>query len=316
MFGPLVIAYLFLGGAGAGACVVVSIVGLLVPSAELASSETQRIEAPGEYRRLLVPVLAVAAAAVIVGVFCLLADLGNAQAALGVFAAGVASWANVGVVALVACVAVSLLQLALLELVPGALLLTLRLLQTLGVVFGFLAAAYTGLLLMDMSGVPLWSTPWLAVLFALSACSCGFAIFAASAVLSGAWDYFAGALARFAAADMALVALEGIALACFVLLRDGGDGVAAAAVASSVSELLTGDLSVAFWMGAVFAGLVVPFASEVLMVHFDETPAYHLCAHVLVTAAFALAGALCLRYCVVMAGAHPYLGLLGVAAQL
>ena len=314
MFGPLVIAYLFLAGAGAGACVVISVVGLLVPSAELASNEMQRIEVPGEYRRLLAPVLATAAVAVTVGVFCLLADLGNAQAAVGVFAAGMASWANVGVVALVACVVASLLQLVLLELVPGAPFLALRLLQALGVVFGFLAVAYTGLLLMDMSGVPLWSTPWVVVLFTLSACSCGFAILVASAVLSGAWDYFAGALARFIAADMALVVLEGVALACFVLLRDGGDDASAAAVASSVSELLTGDLSVAFWMGAVFAGLVVPFASEALTVHFDETCAYHLCAHVLATAAFALAGALCLRYCVVMAGAHPYLGLLGIAA--
>lgn len=314
MFGPLVIAYLFLGGAGAGACVLASAVGLLVPAEEMTGAGGDRLEVPGEYRRLLAPSLVVAAGAVSVGAFCLVADLGNPTAALAVFANGLGSWANVGVVALVSCVAISLLQLALLEFAQGARVCLLRALQVLGVVAGLLAAAYTGLLLGDMSGVPLWCSPWLPVLFALSACNCGYAVFAASAALSGARDFFASALSRLVPVSAFFILLEAAALACLVLLCGiGGDDAAMATASASGTELLTGDLSVLFWMGAVFAGLLVPFAMELLAMRFGEISAYRSCVHVLVSAFFTLAGALCLRYCVVMAGMHPFLGLLGVA---
>lgn len=314
MFGPLVIAYLFLGGAGAGACVLASVVGLLVPAEEMTGAGGGWLEVPGEYRRLLAPPLVIAAGAVSVGVFCLIADLGNPTAALAILVNGLASWANVGVVALVSCVAVSLLQLALLEFVQGARVCLLRVLQVLGVVVGLVAAVYTGLLLGDMSGVPFWCSPWLPVLFAFSACNCGYALFTASAVLSGAHDFFASALSRFAPVSALVILLEAAALACLVSLCGIGGGDAAVSTASaSVTELLAGDLSTLFWMGAVFAGLLVPFAMELLTMRSGEISAYRSCVHVLVSVLFTLAGALCLRYCVVMAGMHPYLGLLGVA---
>ena len=314
VFGPLVIAYLFLGGAGAGACVLASAIGLLVPAAEMAGADKGRLEVPGEYRRLLAPSLVVAVGAVGVGVFCLLADLGNPTAALGILANGLGSWANVGVVALVSCVVVSLLQLVLLEFVQGVRVCLLRMLQVLGIVAGLLAAAYTGLLLGDMSGAPFWHSPWLPVLFALSACNCGYAVFTASAVLSGARDSFVSTLPRFVPVSALFILLEAAALTCFVsLCGTGGGDVALATASASVAKLLTGNLSVLFWVGVVFAGLFVPFAMELLAMRFDEVLVYRSCVHVLVSALSSLVGALCLRYCVVMAGMHPFLGLLGVA---
>lgn len=310
MFGPLVIAYLFLGGTGAGACMVASAVGLMVPARELAPQDGLTLAPFGEYKRLLSPALCVAAGAVMLGVFCLLADLGNPLAAFGVITGGATSWANVGVAALVLCVAVCAAQAALIESRWRLPLRLLRILQVIGLPAGFMAALYTGLLLMSMSGVPFWSSPFLPALFALSAASCGMAVFAASTVLSGAWDFFAGSMSCLAKADAVLVAVEALALIGFLAVNVSGHSAQASA-AASVQDLLVGPHRFVFWLGAVLAGLAVPFASELLMTRFAQTSAYHLTAHVLSCAAFCLAGALCLRFCIVAAGAHPYLGVLG-----
>ena len=306
MFGSLVIAYLFLGGTGAGACLVVSAVGLLVDRGELVAEPSLRLSASEPCCRLLVPALGIAAAAVALGLFCLVADLGSPQAALGVLTGGATSWANFGVIALVCCIAIVAAQVGLLygpRNIPVALL---RVLQVLGIAAGFGAAAYTGLLLMDMTGVPLWSTLWLPVLFALSAIGCGLAILVICAVLTGAWESFSKLFERLAFVDVAVVVLESAALALFLLHAARGG------VASAAEVLFSGGLAPVFWIGVVFAGLIVPIASETVALRVGDASPYHLSTHVLATAAFALAGAACLRYCVVMAGTHPYLGALGV----
>lgn len=306
VFGPLVIAYLFLGGTGAGACLVASAVGLLVDRCELADGTASRLRVSDSCKCLLVPSLAVAVAAVFLGLFCLFADLGSPLAALGVITGGATSWANFGVLTLAACIGLGVLQIALLCgrcSIPVALL---RVLQVLGIAAGFGAAAYTGLLLMDMTGVPLWSSPWLPVLFTLSAVSCGLAVFVICAVLAGIWDSFPSLFERLALVDIAAVALESTALALFLVHAAQGG------TATAIEVLLSGGLAPIFWVGVVFAGLVVPIASEVVALRVGNASPYHLSTHVLATAAFALVGAACLRYCVVMAGAHPYLGALGV----
>lgn len=311
MFGPLVIAYLFLGGTGAGACLVVSAVGLLVDRSELAPEAAPRVVgASGACHRLLIPALGVAVVAIALGLFCLLADLGSPQAALGVVMGGATSWANFGVLALVSCIVVGMLQIALLCLACGIPVAVLRALQALGAVAGLGAAAYTGLLLMDMTGVPFWSTPWLPALFTLSAISCGLAAFVFCAVLAGAWESFSGLFERLAFVDIVVAVLEAAALALFLLhaMQNGA--------ASSVEVLFSGDLAPVFWLGVVFAGLVVPPVSEVVAVRVGDASPYHLSTHVLATGAFALVGAACLRYCVVMAAAHPYLGALGVGGTV
>lgn len=315
MFGPLVIAYLFLGGTGAGTCVVASATGLLVPAARLTDGRSAGLVVPGEYRCLLVPALAFATGAVAVGMLCLLADLGNPSAALDVLTVGLASWANVGVVALIACLASSLSQFALIELPLGIPLALLRFLQVFGIVSGLGAAAYTGLLLMDMSGVALWGSPWLAVLFVLSSLGCGLAVFSAVAVLSGINGCFSGFLRRLTTVDLIVIALEAVALAAFVLLRTADGNAMSISASSSVFELVSGSLSRVFWMGAVFTGLIVPFASGLAAMSPVGASAYHLSVRVLISSSFALVGALCLRYCIVMAGAHPYLGAIGAAVQ-
>lgn len=310
MFGPLVVAYLFLGGAGAGTCLVASAVGLLVDRSELIAGPVSRLRVSEPCKRLLAPALAVAAGAVALGLFCLLADLGSPQAALGVITGGATSWANFGVLMLAACIAIGVLQLVFLHAMRALPLAALRALQVLGVAAGLGAAAYTGLLLMDMTGVPFWSTPWLAVLFTLSATSCGLAIFVICAVLARAWDAFPGLFDRLAHVDIAVTLLEAIALALFL------SHAAQGAAPSATGELFTGGLAPIFWIGVVFAGLVVPVGSEVVASRVGDASPYHLSTHVIATGVFALAGAVCLRYCVVVAGAHPYLGALGVGSAV
>ena len=58
MFGELIVAYLFLGGTGAGACAVAAVLGLLADGADVRQGLAARFRdggngRPGAYRRPL-----------------------------------------------------------------------------------------------------------------------------------------------------------------------------------------------------------------------------------------------------------------------
>ena len=75
MFSELVVCYLFLGGAGAGACLVLSILGILVPRDRLSKGSGRSIFVSWEYRKLFGFGFAFALVALAAGVLFLFADL-------------------------------------------------------------------------------------------------------------------------------------------------------------------------------------------------------------------------------------------------
>ena len=129
--------------------------------------------------------------------------------------------------------------------------------------------ADTGLLLHDVSAVPLWVTPWLPVLFVLSSLSCGLAVVLGVSQLMGSASAFGVVCARLAGVDVAVVALEAIAAGCVIFSARSGAGFGgqtALAAQDSVARLLSGDLAELFWGGFVVVGLVVPAVVEMLLV--------------------------------------------------
>ena len=293
MFGELVVGYLFLGGAGAGGCLTCALLGLLADREELAPALAARFRtgAGRRWTRLLAPALTLSVGCLVLGIVCLAADLGRPDRLLLLMVSATPSYISFGAWALVAC---TLLGAALVAVWRGAMAVrggALAALEALTVVAALATAAYTGLLLASMPSVPLWCTPWLPVLFTLSAASCGIALVMAAAWVSGAATDFGAVLARLALADAALIALEAVAAAGALLsawassgapaadlaagllagagvLPDAAGAAAtptAAAARASVLTLTAGPDAWLFWGGFGLAGLAAPLALDLVL---------------------------------------------------
>lgn len=237
VFGDLVVGYLFLGGTGAGGCLVCALMGLLADTSALAPALAARLRT-GEGRRwsrLFAPALTVSAACLAVGIACLAADLGRPDRLLLLMVSPTPSYISLGAWALVACLGLAALLAAVwrgaLAVRPGA----LATLEALTALAALTTAAYTGLLLASMPAVPLWCTPWLPALFTLSAASCGIALVMATTHLTGASADFGVVLARLALADGALIALEAVAVAAAIVAVWLAAGGSLADLAAAIS---------------------------------------------------------------------------------
>lgn len=326
MLGPMIVCYLFLGGAGAGACLVLAVLGLLAPRERVAvvidgargrvshraASPRVVLRVPEPYRKLLAPGYVAALVALALGMVFLLADVGRADRVLLLLANPTLSFVAVGAWSLAACAVLA----ALVALVWGgfarrASLRAVRVLEVALAVAALVVMAYTGLLLQSLSAVPLWASPWLPVLFVLSSLSCGAALVLAVAQFTGAARTFATALGRLAAVDAVAIVLEAVVAAVFVglaLAGIGGDFVAgrtAEALAVSAEALVAGEAAWLFWGGFVLVGLAVPLVLDAVLARSRSARP----PLAIVVAACILVGGFAMRFCVVEAGMHPLLAM-------
>lgn len=297
MFNLLTTGYLFLGGAGAGALVVLSAlecanVRRRFAPARMRSARLERAFAlPDEFFARSWPVCFVALAA---GMLCLLADLGRPERLLNLLTSPEPSAVAVGAYALVLALACAG-AFSLIELLDGLRIRPVAVggAAAVGVAAGLVTVAYTGVLLQGLASVLFWRTPLLPVLFALSSLSCGVACSFLGAVFVETRRPITRPLARLALADGVLVMLEALVLVGYLAWAFAGEGTASAA-----QSLVAGDLRWMFWGGAVLCGLVVPFALERCLTHGNSR------TQLLWIAAALLAGGFALRFCLVGAGAY------------
>ncbi len=311
MFGMAVVCYLFLGGAGAGACAVLAVAGFFVPRdmfscvrVDATGRSCESVIVPLEYQRLFSAAYAAALSALLIGMACLFVDLGRADRILLLLQPKL-TYLAIGAYALVACVAVSVAAALMWKgFLRVGRVWVFRFVGGAQLILSLVVMLYTGLLLCDVRAVPLWSTPWLPALFAFSALSCGIALVMAADKLSEGSRLFSGYSRVLAKADLAVIVVEALVLAGFTLsiAAAGADSTPTAiAAASSLDRLLAGDLSVAFWGGFVICGLAAPLLIEVGLTLFGrDASMVSLCATTLV-----LVGGFALRWCIVEAGAHP-----------
>ncbi|WP_255467273.1 NrfD/PsrC family molybdoenzyme membrane anchor subunit [Raoultibacter phocaeensis] len=317
MFGLPIILYLFLGGAGAGACLVLAVVGLLVPSELTARPKRLRggtgtvFAASGSYRGLFVPAYACALVVLLLGMVCLIADLGRADRLLLLLTVPSLSHIAVGAYAYAACfvltVMLALVWTGVVRNVPVGLA---RAFEVLSVPVALVSMVYTGLLLQSLAAVPLWTVPWLPVIFVLSSVSCGIALVVGVAHFGEAGSMFPSLFKRLIACDVIVIVLEAAAVAAFLVACASAIGAepsgTAKAAIGSYRELVAGSNAGLLWVGFVGVGLVLPFALEAVAL---------LCAKVssrglaLAISACVLFGGFVMRFCIVEAGMHPVLAL-------
>lgn len=299
MFGELVVCYLFLGGAGAGACLVLSIMGVLVPRDLFLKSFERSIIASWEYRKLFGFGFAFALVAFVAGILCLFADLGRADRVLLLLSSPRAVHITIGAYALIFCVLGATLQaLIWTRMMQGVNVFFLRLLCVLTAVLSLIVMAYTGLLLQSLRSVPLWHNIWLPMLFILSSLSCGMGLVMGASLLAGLGSVFGSVLRRVAFFDGLVIALEGLSAVAFLLTTFSS---ASETAFLSGKELAFGSNAGLFWAGFVLLGLVVPLALDYQL--YSRQPIRPSLG--VTSAACVLAGGFMMRYCLIQAGVHP-----------
>ena len=260
MFGPLIVIYLFLAGAGCG-----TFVAAVYLSQRARSSAALR----RSLGRVALPSLVVSCGMVAVGAACLMLDLGRPELALDVLANPAGSVLSVGAWALVAFMAA----------VAALLACNLR---VLGLGRGAVLV-YSGLFLSTIWTLPLLASPLVPVLFTCSSLSCGAAVMLVLPLLCDADPQ--PLFARLSRIDGALLALEAVVLTAFMVAA-AGDVLSSAAA----QRLLTGDMAPVFWGALAAAGIAAPFALEAVLRRPDARAC--ACIGVLV-----LIGGFFLRYC-------------------
>ena len=260
MFSELAVAYLFFGGTGAGACVVMGVLECAnIGRYSARSSHWVAKESPPRLvlwlrKNLRVPhellsrgwVLCLVLLAA--GSLCLMADAGRPERVLSLWLAPRFTVVTVGAWALLASAALAAFFALASNGVGARLPLFVVLVAAVAaVIAGMVTAVYTGVLLMQ----------FLSVVAVLSSLSCGVAVAFGVASLVDSRVPFGAALRCLSRMDRAAIVAEIVALALFAafLLSD-------TRTEAGGRVLLVGDEAIMFWVVLVLVGLVAPFILE------------------------------------------------------
>ena len=239
----IIATYLFLAGLGAGAFAFAALVGFIKPDAV----------------KLRTIGYVIAPIAVGVGTVLLMVDakagLMNPLRFFGLLGnfSSIMAW---GVVILIAFMAVSVIALVVMLVKKS----TPKALDVVGLVCAVAVAVYTGMLLGDAPGFPLWNPVVLPLLFLVSAASTGFAAVLLVAHLMKAEGL--ESLGFLRKTGLVLPVAEAVLIAALLGVVAGTGGSAALAAAASVASLAFGAYAVPFWLGLVLIGLALPFCLE------------------------------------------------------
>ena len=296
--------YLFLGGMGGGAFVFASILQLKY------GDEASRTISASAWAALI---------CLAVGLLCLITELTAPLRGLMLWQSfsNFSSWMCIGAWILVAAM-VTLFLFALLssewavkwlfgawKTLPEKRNGMLKVLAILGIIFGLSVVVYTGVLLMSAPGVPLWNTALLPCLFTVSGVDTGIALVEIVAAICERKQPLSMDAKKFMARTvivLVLVEAAVLALLLWMAISAGSEstGTADAANALSATLLVSGQLSVWFWVLVVVCGLVAPLvAALVQLPAFAKGREFRAA---LIGAVGALAGGCALRFLVVLAG--------------
>ena len=286
-WGWLIIAYLFLAGAGSGAFLAAVACDLLAPDWSKALARAGSL-ASGPL--------------VILGTACLVFDLEAGfwqpwrQFYLMSNLSSAISW---GVLILSGFIPVALLYAAALNeisFVGRYAKKYVRHLEIIGSVLAVGTAGYTGVLIAVVNGVPFWNTPVMPVLFMASAASTGLAVAMIGAAIIDISTI--RTLSNFALGHVIFLAIEAVVLILFVLMSLTRSVEAAA----SANILLSGFLSPYFWALVVMVGILVPFLLSIMeYLEYGEMSKYLVVGADLCV----LVGGMSLRALIIFSGTTP-----------
>ena len=286
-WGWLIVAYLFLAGAGSGAFIAAVACDLLAPDWSKALARAGSLAAG--------PLVAV-------GTVCLVLDLDAGlwepwrQIYLVNNLSSMITW---GVLILFLFIPIALLYAAALNEITFVGRIASKYTLYLGGVGSFLAvstAAYTGVLIAVVNGVPFWNTPLMPLLFMASAMSTGLAVAMIGAAIIDIRTI--KTLSNFALGHVIFLAVEAVVLMMFVFMSLTRSTEAA----MSASMLISGVLSPYFWVLVVVLGILIPFVLSIVEYYeYGEMPRSLVVGADLLV----LLGGMSLRALIIFSGTPP-----------
>jgi formate-dependent nitrite reductase membrane component NrfD len=286
-WGWLIITYLFLAGAGAGAFISAVACDLLAP----------------DWSRSLARAGSLAAGPLVaIGTACLVLDLeaGLREPWRQIYLVGnLSSMISWGVLVLSAFIPVAFLYAAALNEITFVGKIAKKYLFPLEIVGSVLAVAtagYTGVLIAVINGVPFWNTPLMPVLFMASAVSTGLAVAMIGAAIIDIRTI--KTLSNFALGHVIFLAVEALVLGLLIFMSLTRSAEAAA----SAQILISGSLSPYFWSLVVVVGILVPFVLSIVEYYeYGEMPKYLVVGADLLV----LVGGMSLRALIIYSGQPP-----------
>lgn len=291
MYSELIIAYLFLGGAAGGAFFVMSLWSLLFHRSERRLHDRRLRMAFRVMKRL---VYAVALLLLLVSMGCLFADLRVPSKALLLVTQPQATPLNFGFFVLTALALVGIALVVANSLRPRRMTGRIKaVLEVACAVASFAVMVYTAVYLFNQKAVALWNSPWLIALFLFSSASSG-----VSVVLLCNWFVQGRTLLLRAARPLqrvhiAVLLSEGVVLALYAAAVLGNPDTA-----PSLALFRDPILWQTALIGAVGMGIVAPFILETYALTCKQWRA------IPVSDVICLVGGFCLRWCLIMGGAH------------
>lgn len=288
MYGSLIIAYLFLGGAAAGALFVVSAWSFAFRHAE----HPVRLRAAFESlrsRAYTVGFLLLAFAMV-----CLLGDLGNPGRALMVFFLPHPTVITFGAYTL--AIESFLAALLLTASLPNSPLVFrerwLDIVEALCCIGTLATMAYTGVFLFQGS-IPLWNHWSIVALFLFSSLSSGVSVVLLIDWFTHGQSLLLRATKPLQVCHVACLVAEAVFLTLFVSAAFRNPSADA-----SLDLLMTPEMLAIAGIGVIGMGIALPFTLETYSITRKE------CRAIPVSDFVCLLGGLCLRYCLITCGAH------------
>lgn len=294
MFNILIISYLFLGGAGSGTLIILSIFEFLCTVKS--SSRLQHISNlarsfPSDFFSRAWSFCAVL---IILGILCLLLDLGRIDRIIHLLFSLKFSALSIGSYSLLlALLCAGYFALTrLLDTISARFTVT-RIVSIIGIISGIVAAVYTGILLQNMASVIVWNTPLLPVIFFLSSLSAGIACLFLTSVISDTRKPIAPSVIRLANVDGLIILIELICLFAFALFAWQDSRTL-----HTIEVLTAGELAWIFWGILVCGGLILPVVLERYLSPDNAQ------TQLLWISLFLLIGGFALRYCIVEIGQY------------
>lgn len=304
----LIAAYLFCAGAGSGAAFLTAVFECLVQKGTLWRMGAADRRQKESVRSIAITVYGAALVLLAFGMLCLVFDLGRPDLALKLFLRPSLTLSTFGAFAL-AVLTLALVALVALRLGRRNQGAARRFMNGVGravvIVASVCVMAYAGLLLGQTDGMPLFETPWLAVLFVASALASGLAVAMLAVAVAGSSHVEAVRYLKrrlTVRLDVALIALEAVVAGAYLVAVALGPAGAAA-----LAPLLSGAQGGLFVGGFCLGGLVVPLVLDLVQWR-RPLPGWAYG----IAAAATLLGALALRFALVQA-AGPLLSWAPVA---
>lgn len=302
MFGELAIAYLFLGGVGAGCLGVCSLLDLLILREPFGTTAYFQGPAIVGDRRMVDYAFVSGFVLLATGTACLFFDLGRTDRLILLFASPSTTFVSIGAYCLVALLLIGgVLALIRFIYVPEVKHGMVVALECVAVVLSVAVMLYTGFLLQSLSGVAVWRPIWLPLLFAASSISGGIAVIVLCGIFVPKDACVIALINTLAKMDIFTIFVEAVFAIAFLAELSQYENAGAA---TSFNMLAYGKNAKVWWLGFVGCGIVVPMILEVVW-FFARRSEYELrYAVFLVAAALVVIGAVCLRWSVVDAGVH------------